>query len=141
MKANFPEDLWVVAADMRPGNAQVVHHMRAIVRPPGSKWMKDAIPGVAYEAGDPELGRQGEDSDMLGKFNPGLGAQDFAAFDSAKFVPKGSDLVFSMHYTAIGKPDDGPIQAGAWCSRRSRPSCATSRHDGPTASQPCDSRR
>ena len=41
--------------------------------------------------------------DTLGKFNPGLGAQDFSLFESAKFVPKGSDLVFSIHYTATGK--------------------------------------
>ena len=103
VKANFPEDMWVVAAEMRPGNAEAVHHMRAIVRPPNSTWMKDAIPGVAYEAGDPEVGRQAPESDLLGKFNPGLGAQDFSMFESAKFVPKGSDIVFSMHYTATGK--------------------------------------
>ncbi len=28
---NFPEDMWVVAAEMRAGNPKVVHHMRAIV--------------------------------------------------------------------------------------------------------------
>lgn len=104
VKANFTEDRWVVAADLRPGNASAVHHMRAIVRPPGSAWMKDAVPGVAYENGDPEVGRQGEGTDLLGKFNPGLGGQDFSRFESAKFVPKGSDIVFSMHYTATGKP-------------------------------------
>ena len=103
VKANFTEDRWVVAAELRPGNNAAVHHMRAIVRPPNSGWMKDAVPGVAYEAGDEEVGRQAADSDLLGKFNPGLGAQDFSEFESAKFVPKGSDIVFSMHYTAIGK--------------------------------------
>src|SRR4249920_235527 len=36
VKANFPEDRWVIAADLRPGNPQAVHHMRAIVRPAGS---------------------------------------------------------------------------------------------------------
>ncbi|HEX4997220.1 MAG TPA: cytochrome c [Terriglobia bacterium] len=103
VKVNFPEDRWVVAAEMRPGNSEAVHHMRAIVRPPGSTWMKNAIPGVAYESGDPEVGRQAESADLLGKFNPGLGGQDFSLFQSAKFVPKGSDIVFSMHYTATGK--------------------------------------
>ena len=102
VKANFPEDRWVVAADLRPGNARVVHHMRAIVRPPGSDFMRDAVPGVAYENGDVMVGRQNGGTDLLGKFNPGLGGQDFSLFDSAKFVPKGSDIVFSMHYTAIG---------------------------------------
>src|SRR5205823_8208738 len=39
VKANFTEDVWVSAADLRPGNSSAVHHMRAIVRPPGSLWM------------------------------------------------------------------------------------------------------
>src|SRR5271169_1935910 len=45
VKVNFPEDKWVVAAEMRAGNPKVVHHMRAIVRPPTSRWMQKAIPG------------------------------------------------------------------------------------------------
>ena len=102
VKANFPEDRWVVAADLRPGNPQAVHHMRANVRTPGSDYMKNAVPGVAYDAADPISGRDG-DTDILGKFNPGVGAQDFGLYESAKFVPKGSDIVFNMHYTAIGK--------------------------------------
>src|SRR5215472_8418890 len=67
VKVNFPEDKWVIAADLRPGNPEAVHHMRAIIRPPGSAWMKDADPGVAYEQGDAEVGRQGEGTDLLGK--------------------------------------------------------------------------
>jgi hypothetical protein len=132
VKANFTEDRWVVAADLRPGNAQAVHHMRAIVRPPGSKWMKDAIPGVAYEAGDQEIGRQAEDSDLLGKFNPGLGAQDFSRFESAKFVPKGSDIVFSMHYTAIGKETTDRSKLGLVFAK-DPPKFRYFTHDGPTA--------
>jgi mono/diheme cytochrome c family protein len=124
VKVNFPEDRWVVAADLRPGNAASVHHMRAIVRPPGSSWMKNAEPGVAYEAGDMEVGAQGAGTDLLGKFNPGLGAQDFSLFESAKFVPKGSDIVFSMHYTATGKPAKDRSKLD-WYLRSSRLSCAT----------------
>jgi hypothetical protein len=100
---NFPEDKWVIAADLRPGNPQAVHHMRANVLPPGSDFMKNAEPGVAYEQGDPAMGRQDEGVDLLGKFNPGLGAQDFSEYQSAKFVPKGSDIIFNMHYTATGQ--------------------------------------
>jgi hypothetical protein len=36
VKVNFPEDKWVVAAEMRPGNPKVLHHDRVIVLPPGS---------------------------------------------------------------------------------------------------------
>jgi mono/diheme cytochrome c family protein len=132
VKANFTEDMWVVAADLRPGNAAAVHHMRAIVRPPGSTWMKDAIPGVAYEAGDAEVGRQGDGSDLLGKFNPGLGAQDFSRFDSAKFVPRGSDIVFSMHYTATGKPATDRSKLGLVFSKQP-PKLRYYVSDGPTA--------
>jgi mono/diheme cytochrome c family protein len=132
VKANFPEDVWVVAADLRPGNAAAVHHMRAIVRPPGSPWMKTAVPGVAYEAGDPEVGSQGEGADLLGKFNPGLGGQDFSTFDSAKFVPKGSDIVFSMHYTATGKPATDRSKLGLVFSKKA-PKLRYYVSDGPTA--------
>jgi len=133
VKVNFPEDRWVIAADLRPGNPQAVHHMRAIVRPAGSDWMKDAVPGVAYEQGDTEVGRQGMGSDLLGKFNPGLGAQDFARFDSAKFVPKGSDIVFSMHYTATGKPTTDRSKLGLVFAK-APPKLRYFTHDGPTAS-------
>jgi len=133
VKVNFPEDLWVAAADLRPGNREAVHHMRAIVRPPGSQWMKDAVPGVAYESGDSEVGRQGEGTDLLGKFNPGLGGQDFSMFESAKFVPKGSDIVFSMHYTATGKPATDRSKVGLVFSKHP-PKYRYFVSDGPTGS-------
>ncbi|MDE3159203.1 MAG: cytochrome c [Acidobacteriota bacterium] len=102
VKGNFDRDLWVSAAEMRPGNPKVLHHGKVWVRPPGSHWMENAVPGVAYESG---MGRNSiaEGNDILGKFNPGLGAQSFAIGGSAKFVPKGSDLVFELHYTATGE--------------------------------------
>src|ERR1700682_863057 len=102
VKANFTEDTWVVAAEMRAGNPKVVHHMRAIVRPPGSTWMADAVPGESYEEGSQEMGGAKAGTDLLGNYNPGLGAQSFDIDGSAKFVPKGSDIVFNIHYTSIG---------------------------------------
>src|SRR5215831_18042629 len=102
VKVNFPEDVWIIAAEMRPGNPKVLHHGRVLVRPPGSEFMKDAVPGEPYET--TSVGLTGRESpETLGKFNPGLGAQDFNLFESAKFVAKGSDLVFNLHYTSIGK--------------------------------------
>jgi hypothetical protein len=132
VKANFPEDRWVIAAEMRPGNSAAVHHMRAIVRPPGAAWMKDAVPGVAYETGDPEVGRMAEGSDLLGKFNPGLGGQDFSLFESAKFVPKGSDIVFSMHYTSTGKEGTDRSKVGLVFGK-APPKFRYFVSDGPTA--------
>jgi hypothetical protein len=102
VKVNFPEDKWVVAAEMRAGNPKVVHHGRVIVRPPGSRFMATAIPGEPYETTSAAAGNPSEGTDLLGKYNPGLGAQSFDVEDSAKFIPKGSDLVFNLHYTAGG---------------------------------------
>jgi hypothetical protein len=105
VKADFPEDMWVKAAEMRPGNPAVVHHMKGWVLPPGSKWMADAIPGEAYEGRETGRNEMNDGNDIIAKFNPGLGAQSFDVDGgSAKFVPKGSDIVFEMHYTAAGKP-------------------------------------
>jgi hypothetical protein len=111
VKGAFAEDKWVAAAEMRPGNPRVLHHGKVWVRPPGSHWMEDAVPGDAYSAG---MGRNSiaEGNDILGKFNPGLGAQTFEIGGSAKFVPKGSDLVFELHYTAIGQPTEDASSLG-----------------------------
>src|SRR5207247_2072124 len=109
------------------------HRLLGGRRPLGSEWTKDAEPGVAYQAGDVEIGRQGEGTDLLGKFNPGLGAQDFSMFDSAKFVPKGSDIVFSMHYTAIGKETTDRSKLGLIFAKHP-PKMRYYVSDGPTAS-------
>ena len=112
VKVNFPEDMWVVAAEMRAGNPKVVHHMRAIVLPPNSTWMSKAVPGEAYEEGSEGMGGAKEGTDLLGKFNPGLGAQAFDVEDAAKFIPKGSDIVFNLHYTAAGTPQTDRSKVG-----------------------------
>ena len=46
------------AAEMRADNPKVVHHMRAIVRPPTSTWLAKAIPGEAYEEGFEDMMRR-----------------------------------------------------------------------------------
>ena len=46
--SGFKEDTWVQAAEARPGNRALVHHIIAFVRPPGSKWLKEAQPGVPF---------------------------------------------------------------------------------------------
>lgn len=118
VKADFPEDMWVKAAEMRPGNAAVVHHMKGWVVPPGSRWMEDAVPGEAYEGRETGRNEMNDGNDIIGKFNPGLGAQSFDTDGgSAKFVPKGSDIVFEMHYTAVGKPTTDRSKIGLVLAR------------------------
>src|SRR5215469_8824986 len=118
VKGNFTEDLWVTAAEMRPGNSAVVHHGKVWVVPPGSKWMANAVYGEAYENQEGGRTSEGDGNDILGKFNPGLGAQRFDVNGAAKFVPKGSDLVFELHYTAMGKATTDRSKLGLVLAKR-----------------------
>jgi hypothetical protein len=130
VKVNFPRDMWVKAAEVRPGNPKVVHHMKAWVRPPGSEMMKDAPEGELYRPQRGGAGRgvaaaaagatpgarpmfgEGVSQDMLAKFNPGVNAQEFTIGDAAKFIPAGSDIVFECHYVPSGKPETDRSRVG-----------------------------
>jgi len=102
------------------------------VRRPGMEFMKDAVPGEAYPTGSLEMAQAGA-PDTLGKFNPGLGPQDFSLFESAKFIPKGSDLVFNMHYTAVGKAGTDRSKVGLVFAKKP-PRLRYFMHNGPTGS-------
>jgi hypothetical protein len=123
VKVNFPRDMWVKAAEVRPGNPKVVHHMKAWVRPPGSAWMADApegemykptraqfsiLPAQATPAGDRPRAAQ----EILAKYNPGVNAQEFTLGGAAKFIAAGSDIVFEMHYVTSGKPETDRSRVG-----------------------------
>jgi mono/diheme cytochrome c family protein len=136
VKTNFPKDMWIEAAEMRPGNPKVLHHGKVWVRPPGSHWMESATPGEAYEYETQRdaIGRNHmeEGNDILGKFNPGLGAQSFNLDGAAKYVPKGSDLVFELHYTAMGQPTTDVSRLGLVLAKHA-PTTRYFLSSGPTA--------
>lgn len=103
VKVNFPHDVWVRAAEVRPGNLKVVHHMKAWIRPPGSPWMQDAPEGELYKPTRAQFAPQPAAApsdgprpvqDILAKYNPGVGGQEFSATGAAKFIAAGSDIVF-----------------------------------------------
>src|SRR5471030_808721 len=50
----FDKDVWVTAAEVRPGNRTVMHHVIVYVRPPGSAYLKDAKPGIPFVPVTPE---------------------------------------------------------------------------------------
>jgi mono/diheme cytochrome c family protein len=122
--AHFDHDVWVKAAQVLPGNARIVHHMKAWIRPPGSSWMKNAPEGELY---NPKAGERGEVAgevqesttkgvkpiqDILAKYNPGVEGQDFTVGNAAKFIAAGSDIVFEAHYTTTGKPETDRSRVG-----------------------------
>lgn len=85
VETNFDEDKWIERAEAKPGAPEVVHHILAFIVPPGKRF----IPG-------------NPDTPVLCGMAPG--EQPFMlATGSAKFIPKGSRLLFQMHYTPNGK--------------------------------------
>jgi hypothetical protein len=101
----FTQDRWVCAAEVRPGNPRLVHHINVYVLRPGKK----ALP-PGDELGE-RLGKRlfedpSEESlkdipelasyapgDFLFELRPGM----------AKRIPKGSQLIFELHYVPNGK--------------------------------------
>src|SRR5579863_8770515 len=99
--SGFTEDKWVQEVEARPGNRQVVHHIIAFVRPPGSKWMKDAQPGIPFvpvkeENREKRKHKRDDDNsgppELLVGFAPGLPPGILRA-GQAKLIKAGSDFV------------------------------------------------
>ena len=90
VRTKFAEDRWVQAAEARPGNRAVVHHIIVFVVKPG----KD---------GGFMRGRtaDGIGDGFLTAYAPGELASALPA-GSAKRIPKNSLLVFQLHYTPNG---------------------------------------
>jgi peroxiredoxin len=85
VQTDFDEDRWVERAEAKPGAAAVVHHIIAFVLPPGERFFPGSprTPTLCGTA-------PGEMPLIL---PPGM----------AKKIPKGSKIVFQMHYTPNGK--------------------------------------
>ncbi len=103
---NFTEDKWVQTSEIRPLRRENVHHAVVYVRPPDSQWLRHAPVGVPFTAST--LGNEQDrrdagftTSDILLVYAPGSSPDQWPQ-GMAKFVPRGSDLVFQMHYVTRG---------------------------------------
>ncbi|TWU58187.1 redoxin family protein [Rubripirellula reticaptiva] len=89
----FEKDVWIEAAELRPGNREVVHHILAFAVPKGQRRGLDAARG------------------FLVGYVPGA-RLELAPDGHAKKVPAGSELVFQVHYTPTGYPQTDHSQLG-----------------------------
>lgn len=84
---SFDEDKWIAAMEIKPGNRAVVHHVLVFDRLKGSN---NNIEGLrSFFAG----------------YVPGTRVQPYPD-GMAKRLPAGSELIFQVHYTPIGTPQE-----------------------------------
>jgi mono/diheme cytochrome c family protein len=98
----FTEDRWIQAAEARPGNRRVVHHINVFVLRP--EWADEVL---QTELSDFWLLQ----TQMLCGYVPGNQGAVFAE-GSAKRIPAGSKIVFQIHYTATGKEEQDQSYLG-----------------------------
>jgi peroxiredoxin len=93
--SNFTEDMWVQAAEARPGNRSVVHHIIVFYRTKETRqpvWIAATAPGA-----DPLMLPEG----------------------SGRRIPAGAELVWQLHYTPTGKEEVDRSELGlVFCKER-----------------------
>jgi len=111
----FTEDKWIQAAEVRPTDRSVVHHIIAYIREPGSNYFKDKKPGIFFEAPPPKADEKVDTSalpsDFLVGYAPGQPAEILRP-GQAKLIKAGSDIVFEVHYTPTGKATSDRTKLG-----------------------------
>jgi peroxiredoxin len=93
--ADLEKDLWIRAAEMRPGNRAVVHHLILFYTAPGQN----------RHRGEDVLGHS------IATFAPGLPAMNLREGYAFR-VPAGSQLVLQAHYTPNGTAQTDQSFAG-----------------------------
>jgi peroxiredoxin len=96
----FKEDVWVQAAECRPGNRKVVHHILVYIQEPGKP--------IYAQDGTASTLAGWAPGDMPALYAPG----------TAKRIHAGSKLVFEVHYTPTGTEQTDRSAVGVVFARR-----------------------
>ncbi|WP_164100932.1 redoxin family protein [Candidatus Laterigemmans baculatus] len=91
VETNLPEDRWVQAIEVRPGNLRVVHHVLVMI-----------------DKGEEEVD---ESDGYWGVYVPGNSTLVYPD-GYAKLLPKGAKLRFQMHYTPNGTATEDSTRIG-----------------------------
>jgi hypothetical protein len=123
----FTEDRWVQAVEFRPGNRRAIHHAVVLIQTPEmmkagdanasasavtsifrtqgtNRQVRDEVPVVDDACAANRDGGGNNARFALTVYAPGRNADLWAA-GTAKLIPKGSNLIFQMHYTKTGKAE------------------------------------
>jgi hypothetical protein len=120
---NFTEDKWIQSVEVRPSNRKVLHHINVSAVPPSANGRASAAAGfftsdaearmlARLKPGEepPQFGAASE-GDLLQTFVPG-GVPPELPPGQAKLIKAGSTLMFQLHYTTIGTPQEDQTSVG-----------------------------
>jgi peroxiredoxin/mono/diheme cytochrome c family protein len=98
VRLNLEQDRWFRGVEIKPGNPAVVHHVALHIAPTTTLRSE----GLAVMA--QLYGINGESARLINDFVPGdtYNAKVYPA-DQAVRIPKGTDLIFEVHYTPDGR--------------------------------------
>lgn len=113
VKLNFPEDRWFRAVEVKPGNTSVVHHIGLhLVKSENREYKGFAAMAALY-------GLNSEAARLINDYVPGdyYNAKIYPGHQAVR-IPKGSDLVFEVHYTPNNRAavNDQSMVAFQWAS-------------------------
>jgi hypothetical protein len=116
--SGIEKDTWITSLEIRPSELAVTHHICVffkphaedaqyntpvwVDRPRDEKGLTSAVDAGINGKGLPESVLKGT-SGPEGCYVPGQFTQNYALFKAAKLVKGGSDIVFQLHYTPIGR--------------------------------------
>jgi hypothetical protein len=125
----FTEDKWVQAIEFRPGNRKAIHHAVVLIQTPDmmkadqssasasdnpgaifriqgtNRQVRDNVPVIDDGCGAQREGGGNNARFAMTVYAPGRNA-DIWPEGTAKLIPKGSNLIFQMHYAkTTGKPE------------------------------------
>jgi peroxiredoxin/mono/diheme cytochrome c family protein len=114
----WTEDKWIIGAEAKPGSLETVHHILVFVVPPDKKPrdLGDGAPGRRGRGrrggGDGGEGGALTSGNLIAAYAPGANALYNTDGKTAVHVKAGSKLVFQMHYTPNGYPQEDMSYVG-----------------------------
>jgi len=110
----WTEDKWIIGAEAKPGSKETVHHILVFVVPPDKqpRDLGEGAPGRGNRRGGRRGGRGGDEGgaltsgNLIAAYAPGANALYNTDGKTAVHVKAGSRLVFQMHYTPNGYPQE-----------------------------------
>jgi hypothetical protein len=97
------QDIWVKAIRIKPSNYRVVHHANIVIIP-DTKTLPQEDDLLFKEEWLEQTGEKAMEGRMIAGYSPGSQMLTLPE-DTGFFIPKGSKMVFYMHYIPTGKPE------------------------------------